>query len=205
MSAGEFWPEKGVQRNDWTLNYRDSAPTSLSGGSVAVPLGEAYWSIDVSVEVPARSSLVAEWLAFFGRRRGKRNTFTANRSFHSFPAARDVTSDVGLAIQEVDRAADALRIGLAAGNIQRPTPGDMIGYYTAAQGYYIGKVLGVIDQAPTTVQLEMAPPPFPAHGALANPRRIKAIGEFRLDGQPRINETSSRRTWDFRATQVIRG
>ena len=84
MSVGEFWPEKGIQSNAWTLVRRDSAPAALSGDSIAVPLGEPYWEINVNVTVEARSLLARQWSAFFARREGKKNTFTANRSFQTF-------------------------------------------------------------------------------------------------------------------------
>lgn len=206
MSVGEFWPEKGVQRNDWVLNYRDSAPAGLSGGSIAVPLGEPFWTIDVTVQVPSRSALASEWQAFFGRRKGKRNTFTANRSFHhAFPAARNVQSDANLIIDAIDRANATVQISESAGGIVSPTAGDMLGYYTAKQGYYCAEILQVLSATSTSALAEVAPAPWLPHGTQANPRRIKPVAEFRLDAQPQPNETSSRRSWSFKATQVIRG
>lgn len=204
MSVGEFWPERGIQSNTWTLNHNDTVPAALSGDSVSVSIGEPYWTIAVDVVVPARSSLVALWEGFFARRKGSRNSFTANRSFNSFPAARDVSSDVDIVINSWDRVASTIDYS-QGGDVVLPTPGDVIGYYTAAQGYYAGKVLNTLNAGGASALVELDPPPFEPHATLANMRRIKALGEFRLDGPPRPVEKSSRRSWSFTATQVIRG
>ena len=206
MSTGEFWPEKGVIVNEWTLNRRDSAPAALSGNSIAVPLGEPYWTINVEVEVQGRQSHLASlWTAFFARRRGRAVTFTANRSFRSFPSRRDVEHDLGLVVHTARREDNFLDLRVVGGETARPTHGDMIGYFTANNGYYIGEIAERLNNGPNAAQMTMEPSPFPPHPTEANPRRIKAVGEFRLDGAPTPVERSNRSAWSFTATQVIRG
>lgn len=197
MSVGEFWPEKGIVSNEWVLNRRDSAPASLSGGSIAVPLGEPYWTINVTVEVPAkRSQLASLWSGFFARREGVKNTFTANRSFQSFPFSGTVPAAVSLGL--VSRAESFVDfIGLASHTF---SVGDMVSYLTDNGGYYVGEISEIIS--PTRARV--VPPPFlPA--SEPNLRMIKAVGEFRLDDVPNPAERSAQRTWSFKATQVIRG
>ena len=198
MSVGEFWPEKGIVSNEWVLNRRDSAPSSLSGGSIAVPLGEPYWTIDVTVEVPAkRSQLSSLWSGFFARRQGRKNTFTANRSFQSFPFSGG-TPPSASDVSSVDRALS--RVSLSGIGSHVISQGDMMSFFTAGNGYYIGEVSSLVSA--NTVEIE--PAPFPP-AAEANLRLIKALGEFRLDAAPSPVERSSKRTWSFKATQVIRG
>ena len=197
MSVGEFWPEKGIVSNTWTLNRRDSAPASLSGNSIAVPLGEPFWTINVSVEVPAkRSQLASLWSGFFARREGRKNTFTANRSFQSFPFSGTVPAAVSLGL--INRSESLIDlIGLASHSF---SVGDMISYITVGGGYYIGEISEIVS----STRAKVVPPPF-FSAPEPNLRLIKALGEFRLDAAPDPVERSSQRTWSFTATQVIRG
>lgn len=207
MSVGEYWPEWGVQSNEWTLNRRDSAPAALSGNSIAVPLGEPFWTIDVRVEVPQRSALAREWSAFFARRQGRKNSFTANRSFQSFPArlAESGMPPANATATAIDRADSTVNVSNANGSAWRMAQSDMIGFYTAQQGYYIGEVTAILSANDTAQRVRVEPPPFPPHATQDAFRAVKAVGEFRLDRAPRLTETSSRRAWTFTATQVIRG
>ena len=202
MSVGEFWPEKGVVSNEWVLNRRDSAPASLSGGSIAVPLGEPYWTIDVTVEVPQRSLLARNWSSFFARREGRKNTFTANRSFQSFPFAGGEPLP-SIHFSFLDRPTG--RVTLRDIGTYRATEGDMVGWFTAQSGYYIGETKGVRFTNSSAAGLNLAPPPFGEHPSTPAIRLIKPVGEFRLDAVPAPVERSSQRTWSFKATQVIRG
>lgn len=197
MSVGEFWPEKGIVSNDWVLNRRDSAPASLSGNSIAVPLGEPYWTIDVTVEVPAkRSQLSSLWSGFFARREGRKNTFTANRSFQSFPFSGTTPAAVSLGL--INRSESLVDfISLASHSF---SVGDMISYVTENGGYYVGEISEIVS----ATRAKVVPPPF-LSAEDPSLRMIKAVGEFRLDGVPSPVERSARRTWSFKATQVIRG
>lgn len=202
MSVGEFWPEKGIQSNEWKLIRRDSAPAALSGDSVAVPLGEPYWEIDVSVTVEARSLLARQWSAFFARREGMKNTFTANRSFQTFPfQLADIPA--GFNIHSIDR--ELRRIILQNVGAYRGTEGDMISYFTAESGYYIGEVDSVPVSTSTQLIAHLQPAPFPMHPTTPNLRVTKAVGEFRLSAVPRPVEKAAKRSWSFKAMQVIRG
>ena len=176
----------------------------LSGTSVAVDFGEPYWQVECSVDLPVRSDLVREWSAFFKRREGQKHTFTMNRSFQAFPNDRDVGSDVGLDVAAVDRIASAVTLsGLETG--YTATAGDMIGYFTARSGFYVGEVLTTVSAAGGIATLQVWPPPFDAHPTQANPRRIKALGEFRLVSGLGPAEAFNARRFRFTAEQVVRG
>lgn len=201
MAVGEFWPEKNIVSNEWTLNFRDTAPSGLSGLSVPVSLGEPFWTIDVTVEVPKKSQSASLWRGFFARRQGVRKTFTANRSFNSFPSSR-LPVPQNISILNVDRSSSSVSLGGVSSNVF--SAGDMISYFTLNNGYYVGEVESVSD-ASGVVTLEVSPPPFVAHETTPVFRALKALGEFRLNGPISPLETSSRLSWSFSATQVIRG
>ena len=200
MTVGEFWPEKYVLKNEWQLNYQQNAPMSTAGRSVAIDHGEPYWTADVTVTVPTDSPHLRLWSSFFARRQGAKNSFTMNRSFQSFPQNPAITTDEGLVLASADRSTSRIVLGTGA-NRNLGEEGDMFGYFTEAEGYYIGEIAKKIANH----TYEMTPPPFQPHPTESNPRRIKPIGEFRLLKAPRPTETNKRRTWSFLATQVIRG
>lgn len=198
MSAGEFWPEKGIIDNTWTLNLQDTLPSSLSGQSIPVRLGEPFWSISVDVDVPRNSLLETQWAAFFDRRDGSGVSFTANRSFRSFPITGGDSAGINVT---ADRAASTVTLsGLGA---RTGSPSDMLSFYTASQGYWVGSIKSVLSSASGTETYEVSPPPFTPNAAAPVPRRLKAIGEFRLIGQPRPTETYNSRGWRFAARQLI--
>lgn len=203
MSVGEFWPEKAVQKNEWTLNHRQNAPVALSGDSVVTDYGEPFWTVDVSVEVPIRSTLQRVWSSFFRRRKGQKNTFTMNRSFQSFPELGGFNPNVEVNIISTDRATSTVRVnGHGAGRVSE---GDMFGYFTAQSGYYIGEIESIIQNDGAALEFGLSQPPFDAHATTAAPRFVKAVGEFRMDGPPNVTETHTSRSFSFTATQVIRG
>lgn len=203
MSVGEFWPEKAVQKNEWTLVHRQNAPSSLSGDSVVTDFGEPFWRVEVSVEVPIRSELERQWSAFFRRRRGQAVTFTMNRSFRSFPELGGFNPAVEVTVDATSRPTRLIEIsGHGAGRV---TEGDMFGYYTSAQGFFIGEVETIVQNDTAALEFEIYPPPFDAHATTPAPRFIKPVGEFRLTGEPDMTETHINRAWSFTAAQVIRG
>lgn len=201
MSVGEFWPEKGVQKNEWALNHRQNAPVSLSGDSVVTDFGEPFWTAEVSVEVPIRGPLERQWSAFFRRRRGQKNTFTMNRSFRSFPT--NGGDDSALFVQSINRAESTALLGGLV--LKSMSEGDMLSWFTENDGYYIGEVAQLISNSNGFDRVELDPPPFTPHDTTPNVRRVKSIGEFRMDGPPSISETHVSRSFSFSATQVIRG
>ena len=203
MSVGEFWPEKAVQANTWTLNHRQNAPVSLSGDSVVTDFGEPYWTVEVSVEVPIRSELEREWSSFFRRRKGQKNTFTMNRSFRSFPERGGFNPSAEVSILSTNRAGSVIRVnGHGSGRL---TAGDMFSYFTASQGYFVGEIETVIQNDGAALEFEVSQPPFTPHPSTPAPRFVKSVGEFRMDGPASVSETHVSRTFNFTATQVIRG
>ena len=203
MSVGEYWPEIAVQTNEWTLNHVQNAPSALSGNSVVTDFGEPFWTVEVSIEVPIRSELERQWSAFFRRRQGQKNSFTMNRTFRSFAERMGFNPAVPVTLDITSRTTRTIRAtNHGAGRV---TEGDMFGYYTEAQGFYIGEIDAIIENSVSALEFTIYPAPFDPHSASANPRFIKAVGEFRMDGEPSVSETNVSRGWSFTATQVIRG
>ena len=203
MSVGEFWPEKGVTSCEWTDQHRQSVPAGLSGNSIAVDYGEPFWRVEFEVSMTSRSFLAREWSAFIRRREGRKNTFTMNRTFQSFPFNGGVNSDDGLSVLAYNRANSTLRIsGVEAG--YRPTSGDMVSYFTEGGGYYVGEVTSNSAVADGRVTLRVWPAPRPPHPDTPNVRRIKAVGEFRVTSAPSPAEAFKSRSFRVTAEQVIR-
>lgn len=198
MSTGEEWPGEGILRCDWTLNRRQNAPFSLAGDSVVDEYGEPFYTIDVSVEAPRHSALALAWSGFMTRRQGRKVTFSAHRFFRPNPANGLITSDAGLSVAAYDREASTITLSGTGSDQSQPT--DMVSYFTAKSGYYVGEVVSVDGSV-----LTMQPPPFEPHASTSNPRRIKALGEFRMDGDFTPSEAYDSWSLNFTASQVIRG
>ena len=198
MTTAEFWPEKGIQRCDWLPVNRDSAPFGLSGDSIAVAYGEPHFTLSVSVAAPPGSQLARDWSTFMRRRKGRQVTFSANRPFQSFPVNPAIVSDSTLAVAASDRAASTVTLSGPDSTLSQPS--DMIGFFTANSGFYVGEIVTALGGG----TFEVWPPPFNPHASTANPRRIKALGEFRMDGDFAPKEAHD--GWSLRctATQVIR-
>ena len=201
---GEFYPEKNVQSNVWTENFRQNAPSSLSGNSIAVDYGQAYWTAKLSIDLVPRSLLARQWSAFIKGREGKKYTFTMNRTFTSFPFHGGITSDANLTVPSVSRAASTVTLG-GLEPTYRPEVGDMISYFTSHSGYYCGEVIRTADVSGGSVTLTVWPAPSDPHPTTPAPRRIKAIAEFRLTKAPTSEEAYNSRSFSIEAEQVIRG
>ena len=203
MSVGEFWPEKGVTSCEWTDEHRQGVPAGLSGDSIAVDYGEPFWRVEFEVSMTSRSLLARQWSAFIRRREGRKNTFTMNRTFQSFPFRGGVSSDVGLNVSAYSRANSTVTLsGVEAG--YQPTVGDMISYFTERQGYYAGEVIADANVAGGSVTLQVWPAPGAPHPETPSVRRIKAVGEFRVTSAPSPAEAFKSRSFRVTAEQVIR-
>lgn len=203
MSVGEYWPERGVVSAEWADRHRQSLPAGLSGNSIAVDYGEPFWVVDFEVNMTARSELARQWSAFIRRREGRKNTFTMNRPFQSFPFRGNVESDAGVSVSSINRGASTVTLS-GVGSDYVATAGDMIGFFTAASGYYVGEVTAEAIPSGNGVTLQVWPPPRPAHATAQGVRRIKALGEFRVVSAPSAAEAFKSRSFRITAEQVIR-
>lgn len=206
MSVGEYWPERGVVSAEWTDQHRQSLPAGLSGHSIAVDFGEPYWRVEFEVNMTSRGRLAREWSAFIRRREGRKNTFTMNRPFQSFPFNGGISDDTGISVSQVDRAAGTVTLaGVEAS--YAPAVGDMVGYFTAGSGYYVGEVTAdaaFVPGAIRRVTLQVWPAPREPHATTQSVRRIKAVGEFRIVSAPSASEAFKARSFRITAEQVIR-
>lgn len=204
MANGDLLPVCGIVRDDWSLQHVQSARMSRSGGESTNTLGEPYWTrrIDVKFGGPSMQQDFAEWEAFLISREGNRYSFTAARIFRRKPQA-GVTDDTGLSVQSVDRAASTITLA-GAGN-HSVTIGDMLSFYTADQGYWIGMAMETKTPSAGVVTVKVHPAPFPPHATTAQPRRTDALGEFRLSETPDIGDAFRKKAISFTARQVIRG
>ena len=203
MSVGEFWPERFVQSAVWSKQFRQNSNDALSGSVVVTDHGEPFWRVEFSVEVPIRTVFVNKWEAFLARREGAKNTFTMNRPFQYSPARSPVVDDTNLIVQSVSRTNSTVTFaGVEPDYIAGE--GDMIGYFTERSGFYVATVLADAVSVDGSVTMKVWPAPFGPHPDTPNPRRRKALGEFKLESERPV-ENISTRSWRVVAIQEVRG
>ena len=203
MSAGEQAPCLGIIEAVWQRNEVQTETASNSGEADVIEIGDPFWSIEVKVNIKDRDHFDL-WDSFLARRQLQNFTFTTWRTFRPNPRDPAITSDSGLILNAISVSASTLRF-FDYGAYLKAFPGDMISYRTAGGGYWIGQVTGEVsaDDAGTIV-VPVWPRPVAADSSDPAPRRIQALGEFRLTEQPRIREGF--KNWSFRinAQQVLR-
>ncbi len=198
MSAGEIFLTDRLKDCSWRLMQRQSAPFARQTGQVIV-YGGAYWVASFryeNLDGPGLRALSA-WIA---RRQGSRVTFTAYRPTRKSPA-NGAVSNSGLGVSAVDTAASTVSLTGLTGAL---LAGDMLSYFTAANGYYCGEVVsaGAISSGAQTLTVSPAPV---AANASPQARVYQALAEFQLDGEPQITEPHDRRfAVSFNARQVER-
>jgi hypothetical protein len=203
MSAGELAPSFGIVEATWEENEDQASAFSNNGQGGVLELGDPFWTIDVKVTIISRDHF-DQWDAFLARRRLQGFTFTMWRSLRVRPRDAGIVSDGALVLSGINVAASQLTLsGYGAG--RNAHIGDMISYRTLDNGYWVGKVV-----APATadgfgqVTVDVWPRPWAAHASAPLPRRIQALGEFRLTGKPRKTEGYNNWRIQFEAEQVLR-
>jgi hypothetical protein len=203
MSAGELAPCLGIIEATWSRNENQTSLFSNSGEADIIEVGDPFWSIDVRVNIKNRAHF-DEWEAFLARRQLAVNTFTMWRTMRPNPKDKSITSDVGLSLQSYSVANSRLTFG-GWGAGKAANYGDMLSYRTSANGYWIGQVV-----APATadgsgnITVDVWPRPWAPHATTILPRRIQAVGEFRMLKTPRIKEGFKDWNIRFEAEQVLR-
>lgn len=201
MSAGELIPYRGMTKADWEPIEQQAAPETLSGDADVLELGRGYWVVNFEFELPKREDFDAI-SAFLTRRQGAAVTFTAPRFFRKLPRDLSITSDAGLTVTGLSKSSRLVQFtGVGA---SKAYTGDMISYRTVADGYYIGQVQADVDPVGGAITMNVWPEPMTQHASTPSPRRIEALGEFRLDGLPKWSGEGRRKRVSFKAKQVIR-
>lgn len=203
MSAGEQAPCLGIIEARWSRVENQTSAFSNSGESDIIEIGEPFWAIELEVNIKDRAHFDL-WDSFLARRQLQNFTFTTWRTFRPYPRDTAITSDAGLAVGSVSEA-DSTVTFFSWGAGKTAYPGDMVSYRTAGDGYWIGQVTEeVTGQAGGGITVPVWPRPVTQHASSPLPRRIQALGEFRLTESPRIREGF--KNWSFRiqAEQVLR-
>lgn len=200
MSQGEIFLTDRLKDCSWTLVPRQSVPFGRQTGQV-IRYGQPYWAAQFRYENLSETGLraMSAWLA---RREGARVTFTAYRPTRARPLS-GLSSNSGIAIFDVSTANSTLSLsGLGSNAI---APGDMVSYYTAANGYYCGEVVSVSSLSSGNQTVTVSPAPVAINGSTPNVRLVQALAEFQLDGEATISEPHDRRyAVSFSARQVER-
>lgn len=202
MSAGEQAPCLGIIEAVWQRNEVQTETASNSGEADIIEIGDPFWSIEVKVNIKDRAHF-DDWEAFLARRRLQDLTFTMWRTFRPNPRDTSISSDTGLGVSSINVANSTITLsGYGAG--KKAHPGDMISYITAGDGYWIGQATAeATADGSGVITIPVWPRPVTAN-ATPLPRRIQALGEFRLSGSPRIREGHKNWSIDFEAQQVLR-
>lgn len=203
MSDGDLLPELYVSEMPWLLNEVQGVRMARSGFSQVLAMGEPFWSFELSTTwLDADDYQV--WEQFLIDRRGAASTFLASR--HDRPFGKvPVVSDVGLTVSAYSRANSTVSFGNTGA--WTATKGDMISYFTAQGGYWLGMAMETKAAAGSAMSaLKVHPPPFAPHASTANPRRIRALAEFQIQIPlpMQIVRVDERRV-SFSASQIIRG
>ena len=203
MSAGEQAPCEGVITSTWQMVDNQTAIVSNSGETDVLELGTPFWEIDVRVDCPNRSNFDV-WKAFLARRWSFDLTFTMWHSLRSLPVDRTIISDTALTLYGVSEVNSQLSF-TNFGQEKTATEGDMISYRTADDGYWVGMVMETTQASSSGVAfVPVWPRPRTPHATDPAPRRIQALGEFRLSERPRLRENFKDYSVQFKARQVIR-
>lgn len=191
---------KGITDCLFVPNEVQTERTIANGDNVNLTIGHPYWTAEIRVETPNRQSK-AVWRAWHAARRGSRVPLLISRSFSLRPRAGAV-SDTGLAVSSVNKAAST--VSLSGAGSWAAKPGDMLSYYTAAGGYWIGEVTAAATASSGNITVPVWPFPATPHASLARPRRNYAFGEFYLTGRTQRQETADPDYFEFEARQLIR-
>ncbi|WP_084398265.1 hypothetical protein [Henriciella aquimarina] len=203
MSAGEQAPCLGIVEAQWSRVENQTQIASNAGEADVIEIGEPFWRIELDVDIKDRAHF-DDWDSFLARRRLHDLTFTIWRTFRPRPRDLQITSDIGLYLDAVSVSSSIIKLSSYGAN-RKAYPGDMISYITAGGGYWIGQVTEeATASAAGVIECKVWPRPVTPEAGGSSPRRIQALGEFRLIEQPRIREGFKR--WSFRieAEQVLR-
>lgn len=182
-------------------NDVQTSRTLNSGGQFSLTTGQPFWTADVRIDAPNRQAfaMVDAWLT---ARQLSKNPFLMGRRFASIPRGGDV-DDSSLDVVSVDTAAGT--VTLSGAGAYSAKAGDMLSYYTAAGGYWLGMILENASVAPGyEIELSVWPTPATPHASTPAPRRRFAFGEFYIDGRISKSEGIGPRYFEFSARQLIR-
>ncbi|MBD3756452.1 MAG: hypothetical protein IE937_12715, partial [Gammaproteobacteria bacterium] len=196
-------PCRGVVKSNWKPIVQQAAPETLSGASDVIEIARSFWKVEFEFELPKQEDYDVI-LSFLADRNGSDFSFTSPRHFRRLPRDKSITSDAGITLNAVNIAHRTVRLGGVGTGMARR--GDMVSYRTLANGYWIG--IATADAAPVggVVTIPVWPEPMTPHASAPSPRRIDALGEFKLkpNTEPRWSEKGRRRSVSFTAKQVVR-
>lgn len=200
MAQGEILLFDKLKELTWNLVEVTSAPRSRFGGGQVITYGEPYWTISGRYEGLSESDFRA-LSALFIRRAGPRYTFTAYRPSMQAPLLAPFMSNSGLGISGVSRSGATVSMTGLGSNVI--SAGDMLGYYTANSGYYVGQATALATPSGGAATIAVWPPPQTPH-ATPQARLKQALGEFQIVSSQPSEPYSKRYSLSFEAEQVIR-
>jgi len=203
MSAGEFIITDKLKSIVWpSPSERQSAYTVRGGNDDVITLGRPYWGPISFVYENLDKTTYRALTAWLARRKGARVSFTAARISRRAPLLAPNMTNAGLGVASVNISAGTVNLtGLGSNTL---SPGDMVGFSTAASGYWLGETLATAVPSGGNATVSVWPYPQTPH-ATPNVRLFEALGEFKLASLPRNSERAEgRASVSFDAVQVVR-
>lgn len=191
---------RGITDCLFELNEVQTERTLANGDSINLTIGQPYWTAEIRVETPTRQSK-AVWRSWINARRASRVPLLISRAFSLRPRA-GIVDDSSLAVTGIHVANST--VSLSGAGAWDAKPGDMLSYYTAAGGYWIGEINAAASASGGAITVSVNPPPATPHASTARPRRMYAFGEFYLTGRIQRQETADPDYLEFSAQQLIR-
>jgi hypothetical protein len=199
--AGELLPAAlSSAMSPWRLVEQVTQRRSRQGDEQVVVLGYPYWEFEVETP-PLSEENFRLAMAFIDRRRGERITFTAYPRPDGTPLGVAAGADSSVTVTAIDAEASTVTFGNVGASAA--SAGDFIGYYTAAGGFWVGRIAENQAASGGAYTLKVNPPPFPAH-ATPLVKRTNPLGEFVML-EPVRSRNLDRRQVRFTARQVCRG
>lgn len=205
MANGDLIPTDGLLKMDMSLQPMQTVRMGVSGNSVRGVFGPTRWRLDVETRyLSTREARI--WDAWLARRIHFGETFTAWRLLRQNPPGPIGTEDgsLGLTVDIPNSELDLTGTGGYVANI-----GDMIGYRTDVDGYYLGMATARVAASGGAANVPVIPRPLAKHATTPAVRRVQALGEFELasstvDGFDGYTGDGGGRRLRFQAIQVLR-
>lgn len=202
MSARETAPCLGIVEAHWRRIENQTEAVTNDDDEDIIEFSDPHWEMSVSVTIRNRAHFDA-WDSFLARRRLHDLTFLMHRTFRPRPRDPLITSDAGLVMSFIDEGASTITV-LGYGPNRHAHEGDMIGYRTVGDNYWVGQVMAdAVANNDGHITLRVWPRPRALHPTIRSATRFRAQGEFRLTEAPRIREGFKNWSVRFEARQVI--
>lgn len=179
----------GVKSIDFTPQQQQNSSRSRGSPPQVVSWGRPLWQVAISFQNlnDTKYGNIKAQLALCD---GGANTILVCDRRRVAPRQAPSMSNSGVGLGTVD--ASASTVVFTGVSTNKFSAGDMIGYRTATNGYYLGMVTADANPSSGSVTLSVYPPPRTPHASVPAPKVNAATGEFQLQGAPQLSGSFDR-------------